>query len=251
MSAASDPSQPPILILAGTREARALAAHLSQMGQPVLASLAGVTRDPAPYPCPVRSGGFGGVHGLAAWLQAHRPPALIDATHPFARQMQLNAAAAAAQTGTPRLRLLRPPWPTRQGWQLVPDLAAAAAALPPGARVLLTTGGKEVAAFAQRPDCHFVLRVIEPVADLPPHIQTHLTRPPFSLADEIALLRDQRITHLITKNAGGSGTAKLDAAEHLGLPVIVVDRPPVPPGPLAQDPQTAVDWLATLKIGAN
>ena len=58
-----------------------------------------------------------------------------------------------------------------------------------------------------------------------------------------ALFRALAITHLVTKDSGGEETrAKLDAAAALGLPVIMVDRPPPLPGQVA-DVQAALNWL--------
>ncbi len=43
------------------------------------------------------------------------------------------------------------------------------------------------------------------------------------------MLREHRIDALVTKNSGGAMTRpKLDAAAALGIPVIMVDRPPLP-----------------------
>ncbi|HUF87573.1 MAG TPA: cobalt-precorrin-6A reductase [Thermohalobaculum sp.] len=233
-----------VLILAGTAEARTLVERLAVLpGLRVTASLAGVTSNPAPIAAETRTGGFGGPDGLAAWLGAHRVAALIDATHPFAARMAANAATACAATGTPRLKLLRPVWQPVGDWHSFPEPAVAAAALPPGARPLITTGRKEVAPFAARPDLACLLRVIEPVADLPEHITQIVARPPFTLETELALMRAHAITHLLAKNAGGSGRARLDAAARLGLPILMVERPAPPPGPRAAGVADAVAWL--------
>lgn len=233
-----------VLILAGTAEARALAEQLAaRPGLRVTASLAGVTSAPAPLAAETRSGGFGGADGLAAWLRAHRIAALVDATHPFAARMAANAASACEATGTPRLKLLRPPWEPVGNWREVPGLAQAAAALPPGARPLLTTGRKELGPFAARPELACLLRVIEPVPDLPAHISQIVARPPFTLEAELALMRRHAVTHLVAKNAGGTGRARLDAAARLGLPILMVERPEPPPGPRAASVEEAVAWL--------
>ena len=60
-------------------------------------------------------------------------------------------------------------------------------------------------------------------------------------------MRDHRIDALVTKNSGGDMTrAKLDAAAELGVPVVMVDRPPLPPGCGAvHTVDEAVDWVSS------
>ena len=242
----------PILLLAGTAEARALAERLGGVpGLAVTASLAGVTSAPTPIAAETRRGGFGGAAGLADYLRTNAIAAVIDATHPFAARMATNAALACTATATPRLRLIRPPWEPVGEWRDLPDLAAAAAALPAGAHALVTTGRKETAPFAERPDLTCLLRVIEPVENLPPHITQLTARPPFALDHELALMHSRAITHLVSKNAGGAGRAKLDAAARLAIPILMVERPAPPPGPTAETVEAAVAWIReTVAIGA-
>jgi precorrin-6A/cobalt-precorrin-6A reductase len=234
-----------ILLLAGTAEARAVAECLAPLpGLKVTASLAGVTTRPAPIAAQTRRGGFGGAAGLAGYIADHAITAVIDATHPFAAQMATNAALACTATATPRLRLIRPAWEPAQNWHSFPDLAAAAAALPPGAHALLTTGRKETAPFAVRTDITCLLRSIEPVTGLPAHITQLIAHPPFTLDAELALMRAHAITHLVSKNSGGPGRAKLDAAAQLAIPILMVERPAPPPGPTAETVEEAVAWVA-------
>ncbi len=241
-----------LLLLAGTAEARTLAERLSDLPNlKVTASLAGVTSAPAPIAAETRRGGFGGAAGLAEYLRNHAIAAVIDATHPFAAQMATNATLACTATATPRLRLIRPVWPPIGEWREFPDLAAAAAALPAHAHALLTSGRKDIAPFAARADLTCLLRVIEPVRNLPPHITQLTARPPFALDYELALMRTHAFTHLVSKNAGGAGRAKLDAAAQLAIPILMVERPVPPPGPLATSIAEAVAWaLDTVGIGA-
>jgi len=234
-----------LLLLAGSAEARALAERLAAFPSlKVTASLAGVTSDPAPIAAETRRGGFGGAAGLADYLTADAVTAVIDATHPFAAQMATNAALACATTATPRLRLIRPAWEPIGQWHNFPDLASAAAALPAQAHALITTGRKETARFAARTDLTCLLRTIEPLENLPPHITQLTTRPPFTLDAEIALMRAHAITHLVSKNAGGPGRAKLDAATRLAIPILMIERPAPPPGPTAATVEAAVAWVA-------
>jgi precorrin-6A/cobalt-precorrin-6A reductase len=195
----------------------------------VTTSLAGRTRHPRLPAGEVRSGGFGGVDGLAAALA--EVDVLVDATHPFAATMTEHAAVAAARTGTPLVVLRRPGWTAGPGdrWTRVASLADAARAIPAGALVLLATGRQGVEAFLEV-DAWFLVRAIEAPAVLPPRAELVLARGPFALDDERALLDRHGITLVVAKDSGGATEAKLVAARERGLPVVLVDRPPLPPG---------------------
>jgi len=225
--------KPVLLLLAGTREAREFAEGFHDTRFELVASLAGVTREPVEYPCKTRFGGFGGAGPMAAWLCEHRVAAVIDATHPFAEQISRNAAIAADKAGAKRLLLRRPAWEPEEGWRAFDTLAEATAALPAGARAFATTGRNDFNAFGARTDVSFVLRSIEPAEGLPLHIETVTGRPPFTLEDECAFMHAAQITHLITKNSGGARPAKLAAAARLGIPIYAVRMPPAPVGEAA------------------
>jgi precorrin-6A/cobalt-precorrin-6A reductase len=221
-----------VLILGGTAEARALAAALVGAGMPVISSLAGRVRDPALPAGEVRIGGFGGVAGLAAWIAEHGVTAVVAATHPFASTMTVRAVEACAATGVPLVVLRRPGWPPEPGWVWADSLGAAAALLPSlGAHAFLTTGRTSLAAFAEL-DLEFLVRCVDPPSGpLPRRARVLLDRGPFTVAGERALLREHRIDVLVTKDSGGPLTsAKLAAARAEGVRVLVVRRPPLPPG---------------------
>lgn len=237
-----------MLVLGGTGQARELAAALHERGIPVVTSLAGRTAAPIRPPGGVRSGGFGGATGLAGWIAGNDVTALVDATHPFAETITTHAVAAAAATGVPLLLLRRPGWRAVTGddWRRVPSLDAAAAALPgTGDRVLLATGRGGVAAFAAMPQWFLIRSVDPPGPPLPVRHQVVAARGPFALDDERALLREHRIEVLVTRDSGGAAVAaKLVAARELGLPVLVVDRPPVPAGVrVVAGVAAALEWL--------
>lgn len=231
-----------VLILGGTTEATALAQQLDALDIPFTLSLAGTTRGARQHAHPTRVGGFGGVDGLAAYL-ANGITLLVDATHPFAAQMSRHAVEAASHTKTPLLRLERPQW-QGAGWENVVDLDAAAAALPANARAFLSIGSRSLGPFLTRSDVWFLIRSIEPPDALPPRSTLILHRPPFSLSDELALLKTHDITHLVSKNAGGTATrAKIDAATRLHLPVIMVKRPQLPVAPIVETVQGVLKWM--------
>jgi precorrin-6A/cobalt-precorrin-6A reductase len=114
----------------------------------------------------------------------------------------------------------------------VPTLAAAAAAVPRHARVLLTTGRRGLQAFAGADHAWFLIRSITaPEPPLPPHHELLLDRGPYTLEHERTLIERHRIDLIVTKDSGGEATeAKLRAARERGLEVIVVDRPAPPAG---------------------
>jgi precorrin-6A/cobalt-precorrin-6A reductase len=234
-----------VLVLGGTGEARRLAAALVAEGVDVLSSLAGRVADPVLPEGRVRVGGFGGAEGLAAWLAEHRPRAVVDATHPFAAQ--ITASAAAAARDVPLLRLQRPGWTPGPGddWRFVDSLAEAAAAVAGYASVFLTTGRQGVAAFAALPGRVLVRSVDPPDEPLPAGATLLLDRGPFSVADELALMREHAVDVVVTKDSGGHLTeAKLTAARELGVPVVLVRRPPLPPGvPTVATVEEALAWV--------
>jgi precorrin-6A/cobalt-precorrin-6A reductase len=241
-----------VLVLGGTAEARALAAALVQLpGVQPISSLAGRVAAPALPAGQVRIGGFGGVDGLAGWLAAERIDAVVDATHPFAATISWSAAEAAARAAIPVLALRRPSW--SQGpdddWRRQPSLDAAAQALAGlGERVFLTIGRTGLAPFAGLDRHWFLIRSIEaPQPPLPSRHQLLLARGPFSVQEEIELMREHRIEVLVTKNSGGPLTeAKLVAARALRLPVLLIERPPVPDAPAVVSVEQARDWVAAL-----
>jgi precorrin-6A/cobalt-precorrin-6A reductase len=238
-----------ILILGGTGEARRLAARLPGG---VISSLAGRVTDPRLPDGEVRIGGFGGVGGLVEWLRANGITAVVDATHPFAATMTAHAVEATALAGVPLLVLRRPGWTAEPGddWRWVDSLEEAAAGLP-GERVFLTTGRQDVGVFA-RCGQFFLARSVEPPEPpMPQRIRVLLDRGPFTVDGEVALMREHAIDVLVTKDSGGEQTsAKLVAARLLGIPVVVVRRPPAPAAPTVDSVDAAVAWVRRGSAGA-
>jgi precorrin-6A/cobalt-precorrin-6A reductase len=219
-----------LLILGGTTEATALAGRIANRRDldPVL-SFAGRTRNPLPPPIPFRVGGFGGVAGLETYLIERKFDAVVDATHPFAVQISRNAVVACRKVGLPIAGFTRPPWKQRRDdlWTIVADIAEAVRALGDRPRrVFLTIGGVQLAEFGRASQHRFLVRTIDPPESALTFHRLILARGPFSVEDEIALMRNERIDTLVTKNSGGSATeAKIKAARALGIEVVIVDRP--------------------------
>ncbi len=211
-------------------------------------SYAGRTEAPRVQAIPTRVGGFGGVEGLAAYMIRESVTHLVDATHPFAARISANAMAAATAAGVPLLALTRPEWVEGPGdhWIRVGNTGEAVARLGiEPTRVFLALGRQTIGDFASAPQHFYLLRFVDAAA--PPALPRHhlvVDRGPFTLAGELALLREHRIQIVVAKNAGGSGArAKLDAARELGLPVVMIDRPFIPPRPQVGSVAAVLDWL--------
>jgi precorrin-6A/cobalt-precorrin-6A reductase len=239
-----------ILILGGTGDAAELAMQVRQLpGLEVIHSLAGRTERSRQAIHGTRVGGFGGAAGLADYLRDRHIVGMIDATHPFAAQISWNAAAAATTAKIPRLRLLRPAWERVAGdrWIEVDSLTTAAAMLPGFAtRVFLAIGRQEVTTFANLDAIWFLLRMVDlPAPDaILPRGQVLLERGPFGQAAERALLQRYGIEAIVSKNSGGAATyGKIAAARDLQLPVVIVQRPPLPIGECVADTESALQWI--------
>ncbi|MCV7092669.1 cobalt-precorrin-6A reductase [Mycobacterium interjectum] len=243
-----------ILLLGGTSEARALAQTLHPQID-IVSSLAGRVPDPALPVGPVRIGGFGGVDGLRRWLRDERIGAVVDATHPFAATMTAHAAEACAELRIPHLVLARPAWTPGDAIVVASDVEAAeTVGKQRYSRVFLTTGRSGVKAFAESGAWFLIRAVIAPdPAFLPRRHRLLLSRGPYRYDGELSLLREHRIDALVTKNSGGAMTrAKLDAAAAQGIPVVMVARPPLPPGVTAVGTiDEAAKWVAALAIAAG
>lgn len=240
------------LLLGGATEARELAERMAAVEWiSGVASLAGRTASPLPQALPTRIGGFGGVTGLQAYLAETGVTHVVDATHAFAARISANARAACRATGVPLIVFARPPWRAITGdrWIDVADNHEAVMALGDAPRrVFLTIGRQGVADFRRAPQHDYLLRVIDPPArdDLPPRCAVVAARGPFTLSDEIALMRERGIDIVVTKNSGGASTyAKIAAARELGLPVVMIARPPQGDAPVVHDVDAVMRFLAS------
>jgi precorrin-6A/cobalt-precorrin-6A reductase len=219
-----------ILLLGGIGEAVKLARMLAPI-HAVTYSLAGKGRRPD-VPCSVRSGGFGGAEGLAAFLNDQAIDLLIDATHPYAAQISHNAALAARMAGIPLWAYRRPAWRPEPGddWRSVANWAEIGTALRDFERPLFTIGLeplRHVAAIP--PGQHWWVRCLAAEPSASPDLTLLCATGPFALENEQALLRDHRIDVLIAKNSGGGAVAaKLAAARQLRIPVVMLERPVLP-----------------------
>jgi len=244
--------KPRVLILGGTREARKLAEKLDEtdLATPVT-SLAGVTERRADLPGEVRVGGFGGMAGLMTHLWQEGYTAVVDATHPFARQISRNAAEACEATQVPLLTLSRPRWEPALGerWIEVTDEQAAVETLAEmpltgGTMVFLALGRMRVDAFGALDKLKFLLRTVDPIEPPFSNCEVVAGKGPFSLDEEVELFERNRVKVLVCRNSGGDGDNKLQAARAVRAPIVMIQRPPQLAQHGVEDVMLALPWIS-------
>jgi len=218
-----------ILLLGGTGDALTIARRL---GPGHVYSLAGLGRTPGDLVCSVRVGGFGGVEGLKAFIEAESIGLIVDATHPYAAQMSRHASAASALKNIECWALRRAPWQPQTGddWREAADFPDIVRTLAPYKNPLWTLGREPLAHLDQIPPSqHWTIRCLDPH---PGNARATIigARGPFSLEGERMLFDAQQTDVLVSKNSGGAATeAKLAVARERGLPVVMLKRPRLPP----------------------
>ncbi|BAN46379.1 cobalt-precorrin-6A reductase [Metapseudomonas resinovorans] len=218
-----------ILLLGGVSEALALARRL---GPEHIYSLAGLGKVPDDLACQVRVGGYGGAEGLAGFMTEEGVDLLLDATHPYAAQISHNAARAAELAGVPCWALRRPGWQAGAGddWREVADWAELIEALKDFQRPFFTLGREPLEHLREIPaQQHWTVRCLtaQPAGE---RFEVIGARGPFSLEGERELFARLASDVLISKNSGSQSTEpKLQVARELGLPVLILRRPELPP----------------------
>ncbi|MFV0497891.1 MAG: precorrin-6A reductase [Candidatus Fimivivens sp.] len=173
---------------------------------------------------------------MAVLMQDKHFDCVIDATHPYAKEVTCNIRAAAQQVGLDYFRLLRP-CGDEYGCVVVASVACAATLLNQSdGKVLIATGSKELVPFTQV--TNFAQRCyprVLPLAQAISHcvslgfLQSHIIamQGPFSQALNMALFEQFGISTLITKDGGAAGgfPQKLAAANACHVKTILVRRP--------------------------
>lgn len=238
-----------ILILGGTAEAGKLASAFVTLPVESITSLAGRTANPAAISGKIRTGGFGGADGLAAYLAREKIDLLIDATHPYATRISQNAVVASDMTNIHLLRLERPAWEKESGdnWIDVVSEVQAASLIPGDERVFLALGRQHIAPFAERNDVHFVIRMIDPPEVSLPHDCEIVLAKPGNYEAEVQFLSGRKIGLIVSRNSGGSiSYAKIKAARDLAIPVMMISRPPVAAKTVVATVEEALDFARSV-----
>jgi precorrin-6x reductase len=229
-------------VFSGTSDGNALAAQLAAaQSRPVIVSAAteygGAV---ALKDCPGVSvwSGRQGVEARRQVLTNRHARALIDATHPYASSMSQQLLALARELKIPYLRYERAGEFAAQDGQLCASpQEAGERAMALGERIFLATGSKDLASFLSLPGAAakqwFVRLTAEPdfieraLALGVPRDRICAMQGPFSSGFNTALWRDWNIDCVVTKDSGAAGgyRAKVQAAQELGIALLVIARP--------------------------
>ena len=218
-----------ILIIGGTSESNKLEDSLSDTFIPIL-SLQGNTEKPRLGNYANRIGGFGGIEGLKSYLLGESIDAVVDASHPYSRQISKNVLAATQELNIKLYQLHRPAWKKvpSDSWFEVSSFGEAsfmANNLPRDSRIFLTIGKKNLEIF-EKSNNWMMFRTIDKYQKFISKGKKYLVgRGPFRLVSELINMRNNKITHLITRNSGSRETyAKIQACRILNIPIIMVGR---------------------------
>ncbi len=240
-----------ILVIAGTKDGREIAASLLKEGYSLVVSVTseyGRQRlDEALQDCvndaPLDSA------GMLSLIRKKGIRLILDASHPYALAVSQNARSAAEAAEIKYLRYERPE-------VMLPDYerlyrvtsyeAAAETAAELGKTIFLTTGSRNLGAFLASSAVkgrRVVARVLPEATvlqecsrvGLQPHDIVALAGP-FSRELNMALFKEYQADVIVTKNSGeiGGSDTKIAAAMALGLPIVVLERP-----------QSEVEYLAS------
>ena len=223
-----------IVIFSGTTEGRQLSGKLAEAGAEVTVCVASDYGKEEQGEIPGVRVRVGPLSSTEKQLLLRGALLCVDATHPYARRISASLKNACGAAGIPLLRLKRNESDPGDA-KLVADAAEAAAYLKEReGNILLTTGAKELKAFASLPPERLFPRVLPCMDSILaceemgiPHRNIIAMQGPFSRELNAAVIRQYAIRFLVSKDGGEAGgfAEKAAAAAETGADLIVIRRP--------------------------
>lgn len=230
-----------IFLIAGTEDGRSLAKFLSQKnfdvtasvvsdyGRKLLETCAGIKINDKPLDR----------DELEKILREEHFNFLVDASHPYAKNISANAIAAsnAAQVFYVRYEREEVNFDYEKIFYVKNYEEAALKASELGKNIYLTTGSRNLKIFVDLlKDCNLTARIL-PTADVLAQCEVLGLSPkqivamqgPFSTELNVELFKHAGAEVIVTKNSGqiGGADTKLEAAKILNLPVVMINRPKI------------------------
>ena len=223
-----------IVIFGGTTEGRRLSKLLAEAGASVTVCVATEYGEE-------EQGTISGVMTRIGPLSAEEKQTLlcdaalcVDATHPYASHVTGSVKTACKEAGVEYIRLLRPACDTEDAVVFDSAKEAAEWLREREGRVLLTTGAKELSAYACLDPGRLIPRVLPSHEALNacemlgiPHRNIVAMQGPFTVELNAATIRQYGVRYVVTKDGGGPGgfPEKAQAARETGAQLIVLRRP--------------------------
>lgn len=239
-----------ILILAGTTEGRMLSDKLETVGIKHIVSVASEYGETIMGDAGTRTIQTGKMdeNAMALYLEDEgfmQGDYLIDATHPYAKEVTENARRVAEKMGLKYLRVAREKVviPDSDKISIFESVEQCAEALDEAFKevkepVLLTTGSNKLETYAEILSAETIkntfVRVIPSLESIEKcknigFEESHIIalQGPFSVELNVALIKQYGIRHLVTKESGKAGgfAEKIEAAEKCGISAYVISRP--------------------------
>ena len=234
-----------ILVLGGSGETLAIAALLK--GSKSLVWWTGARPEGASVPIFEHHPPFTSQDAFEANLQSEKFACILDATHGFDPIYSDLAAKACAAVGVPYVYLRKPAWrpDPRDTWIDVPNMQLARAAVQPYQRVFTNIGRGLLHELRGAPGQFFVRQTVPhsnpPLIDNASYV---FGTPPFSVAQERALFTELTIDAVLFRNTGGDASvSKVKAAQELGLPLVMLQRPKSPDGIRLSSMDEVKEWI--------
>lgn len=248
-----------ILVLAGTKDGRQLAANLDHAGYQVIVSVTSQHgRELATQNSLVINAEKLDKDAMAQFIKTHNVKLVIDGSHPYAVNASQNAIKACHVTSTAYLRYERPELalPHYDKLHVVSSYQQAARqAAELGKIIFLTTGSRMLEVFTAEPKLkshRLIARVLPDPQVITQCVELGLSlnniialQGPFSHQLNYAMFKDFGAEVVVMKNSGqiGGSDTKLSAAMELNLAVIVIDRPTVHYSNIASNYEQILEYV--------
>lgn len=229
-----------ILIFAGTTEGRKLSEFLAAAGVRHTVCVATEYGEIVLKEHPLVSVHQGRMNQeeIREYIEQGAFAAVVDATHPYAAVITENIKAAIKESSVLYLRLKRETVTEKTEGQVIcfdTNEACAEALEKTEGNILLTTGSKELAKYciSEKLRDRLYVRVLPSMESITACQEQGIRgkqilalQGPFSVELNEAMLRQYRISCLVTKSSGRTGgyQEKLEAAERVGIPVYVIGQ---------------------------
>ena len=223
-----------IVIFGGTTEGRELSALLAEAGASVTVCVATEYGEEEQGSVPgvaIRTGPLSAAEKQALLRDA---ALCVDATHPYARHVSETVKTACEEAKVEYIRLLRPACEAEGALTFDSASEAAVWLREHEGRVLLTTGAKELSAYADLDPERLIPRVLPSHEALDacealgiPHRNIIAMQGPFSAELNAAIIRQYAVRYIVSKDGGGPGgfPEKVQAAKETGAQLLVLRRP--------------------------